>query len=402
MRILHVTNTFYPAWAYGGIARVAYELCKKLVDRGHEVTVFTTDAYNKSSRIKYKDNPDIVDGIKIYRFRNISNWLAWKRYHLPLSLVPATRRGIKEFDVIQIHGSRSTMHIPVCYYAKKYGIPYVIDPHGSILRRDRKQGLKTILDIIFGYRILRDAYKVNAGTEVEIDEAKSMGVDDEKIIQLLPGYDVNYFSDLPALGQFREKFGIKEKKIILFLGRIHEIKGIDFLVKSFYELTRSRDDVVLVIAGPDDGYKPTIKKLINELHLSNNVLFTGVLDGEEKLSAYVDASIFVQPSKYERFCGSPFEAILCDTPIIVTKNTGCGNFVHKMDMGYTVDYGDVNELRNTVEGILSDSSETHVKTQRCKEYIINNLTWEKQIKKYEKLYLSAIEGIKNGMENNLV
>ena len=394
MRILHITNTFYPAWAYGGIARVAYELCKKLIDRGHDVTVFTTDAYDKSSRIKRGSNkPVIIAGIKVYRFRNISNWLAWKRYHTPISLIPFAKREVKEFDVIHIHGFRSTMHIPLCYYAKKYGIPYIIDPEGSIAATFQNH-IRKVHSKFFGHRILRDAHKVIAGTEMEIDEEKSMGVDNDKIALILPGYNTKSFSNLPDSGQFRNKFGIKEKNIILFLARIHEIKGIDFLVESFHELTRSRNDVVLVITGPDDGYKSTVKKLIDKLDLSNKALFTGYLGEDEKLSAYVDATMLVQPSKYERFCGSPFEAILCDTPIIVTKDTGCGNFVDKMDMGYAVEYGDITALRDMMDRVLNDPSEAQLKTQKCKQYIINNLTLEKQVEKYEKLYQDAIEGLK--------
>ena len=395
MKILQVTNFFKPSWESGGPARVAYGISKKLIERGHEVTVYTTDGFKSRLNVE-KNKPVDVDGIRTYYFRNLSSHLARTMvlsipYYSPI----VARRELRDFDVIHIHEYRMVLAVVIRHYAKKYGVPYVIDPHGSVAPYTQKgRRFKNIVGQLFGYRILKDAYKVIAGTEMEIYEQKSMGVGDEKIVLILPGYDVSYFSDLPDPGQFREKFGIKEKKIILFLARIHKIKGIDFLVKSFSELIRNRDDIVLVIAGPDDGYKPTIKRLISELNISSNVLFTGVLDGKEKLSAYVDATMFIQPSKYERFCGSPFEAILCNTPIIVTKNTGCGDFVHKEDMGYTVDYGNVNELRNTMEEILNNLPEAHIKTQRCKQYIRSNLTWEKKIEKYEKLYQSAMEGTK--------
>ena len=393
MKILQVIAAFYPAQAYGGTVEVAYRLSKELVRRGHEVTVYTSDSLDKYHRQKSRVSE--IDGIKIYYFKTLNNRLAWThRLIFTPGILPQLRREINSFDIVHLHSYYTFLNIATHHYAKRYGIPYIFQANSSILPIFQKQRLKKFFNLFWGYRILKDASKVIAGTEMEIEETKSMGVNEEKIALILPGYDVNYFSDLPDLGQFREKFGIKEKKIILFLARIHKIKGIDFLVKSFSELIRSRDDIVLVIVGPDDGYKPAIKKLISELNISNNVLFTGFLGGEEKLSAYVDATMLVQPSKYERFCGSPFEAILCNTPIIVTKNTGCGNFVHKMDVGYTVDYGNVNELRNTMEEILNNLPEAHVKIQRGKQYIMSNLTLEKQVEKYEKLYQSAIEGVK--------
>lgn len=394
MRILQVTPTFVPS-KFGGIKMVSYNLSKALVKKGHEVTVYTTDADMGHSRLRNIKNIKNLEGLNVIYFKNISNLLAFKhRLFLPMGIVMALKKEIKNFDIIHIHGFRGVQEVITHKYAKKYGIPYIIDPQGSIVRTIKKQKLKRIFDIFFGYRLMRDAYKVIAGTEMEKDEEKSMGVNEEKIVLILPGYDVNSFSNLPDPGQFRNNFSIKERSIILFLGRIHEIKGVDFLVKSFSELTHSKKDIILVIVGPDDGYKSIVEKLIDELNISSKILFTGFLDGDEKLSAYVDATIFVQPSKYERFCGSPFEAILCNTPIIVTKNTGCGNFVNKMGLGYTVNYGDVNELRNTMEEILSDLPKAHVKTQRGKQYIISNLTWEKQIEKYEKLYHNAIEGVK--------
>lgn len=392
MKILQVIPAFPPSEGYGGAPVIAYEISKKLVQGGHKVTVYTTDANNKKSRLstKYKH----MDGFEVYYFKNISNSLAWHRLFFTPSMLPQLSKEIKKFDIIHLQSYYTFLNIATHHYAKRYGIPYIVQANIAILPIFQKQRLKKFFNLFWGYRILKDASKVIAATEMEIDEEKRMGVNEEKIALILPGYDVNYFSDLPDLGQFREKFGIKEKNIILFLARIHKIKGIDFLVKSFYELTRSRDDVILVIAGPDDGYKYTIEKLIEELNISNKVLFTGYLDGDEKLSAYIDATMLVQPSKYERFCGSPFEAILCNTPIIVTRNTGCGNFVHKRDVGYTVDYGNVNELRNTMEEILNNLPEAHIKTQRGKQYIMSNLTLEKQVEKYEKLYQSAIEGVK--------
>ena len=97
-----------------------------------------------------------------------------------------------------------------------------------------------------------------------------------------PPFSVEEFAQLPPHGQFRHKYKIENKHIITFLGRIHPIKGLDFLVESFYELTRSRDDVILAIVGSDDGYRSNLKKQVSKLALVDKVLFTGFLGGEER------------------------------------------------------------------------------------------------------------------------
>ena len=178
--------------------------------------------------------------------------------------------------------------------------------------------------------------------------------------------------------------------MILFLSRINWIKGLDFLIESFYELTKYRSDIILVIVGKDEGYKSKLDALINNLGISDKILFTGFLSGDEKLSALVDADVLVQTSVYEHGTGTPFEAILCNTAVIVTKHTGSGENINKINGGYLVEYGNKNELRDLIQYILNNPAEAQAKTQKAKEYIKNNLSISTRIKEYENLYRVCI------------
>jgi glycosyltransferase involved in cell wall biosynthesis len=283
----------------------------------------------------------------------------------------------------------------VHHYARKYGIPYVLDAHGSLTRTSGgKRGpgwlLKSLFDITFGYRILKGASKVIAETEAGVKEYEKLGISGEKITLIPPSFSLEEFSRLPPEGQFRTRYGIGEKQLIMFLGRIHRIKGLDFLVESFYELTQLRNDVILVIVGPDDGYKSTLDDLIARLNLSDKVLFTGFLSGEEKVSALVDANVVVQTSIYEYGIRAPIEAILCDTPIIVTRHTGAGEIVSKMDAGYLVEYGNTKQLSNMMGYVLDNPSEAKSKIRVAKQYIRVNLSIERGAEKYESVYVDCI------------
>ena len=103
---------------------------------------------------------------------------------------------------------------------------------------------KWLYDITFGYGILRDASKAIAETEVGINEYRKLGVNPDKIVLIHPPLDTDEFSRLPPPGLFRRRYDIKEKHVVLFLGRIHWIKGIDFLVESFYQLVQQRHDAL--------------------------------------------------------------------------------------------------------------------------------------------------------------
>jgi len=78
--------------------------------------------------------------------------------------------------------------------------------------------------------------------------------------------------------------------------------------------------------------------------------------------------------------------VLCNTPIIVIKNTGAGEEVSKIDAGYLVEYGNKDELTSTMQYILDNPAEAQSKTQKAKDYIEANLSLAKGIEKYEKLY----------------
>jgi len=387
MKILQVFAIFTSQ--INGTVKLLYQLSEALMKRGHEVVIYTSDY--KSDQIFINSLP----GVKIYPFHN---WLSLARLYLMPGMILETKRKLKDFDIIHLHCFRSFQNIVIHHYAKKYGIPYVLDTHGSLPRTHGGRGFKLLLrwlfDVTFGNRILRDASEVVAETQVGISEYKEFGVNQDKIVLITPQFAIEGFSQLPSSGLFRQKYNIKDKHIVLFLGRLHWIKGLDFLVESFNRLAKSRSDIILVIVGNDDGYKSTLDKLIKELDLSDKILFTGFLDGVAKLSALVDADVLVQSSVYEQGTGVPFEAILCNTPIIVSKNTGGGENVDRIDAGYLVEYGNKKELSDTIQYVLDNPTEAQEKTQKAKEYIKSNLSLDKGIEKYEKLYEEVSERCK--------
>ncbi|UCG55265.1 MAG: glycosyltransferase, partial [Dehalococcoidia bacterium] len=293
MKILLISSTFPPR-KFGGVTESSYILAKYLAQKGHDVTVYTTDVNDRYSRIPDTKGVKNMDGIKVHYFKNLSNWLASRRLFLPLGMVPAIRRELKRFDIIHLNEFRSFHSIVVHHYAKKYGIPYVLQARGSLPRVVSKQNSKQIYDIFWGYKLLRDASRVIALSQMEAEQYKDMGISQDKIEVVPNGINLAEFDDLPPRGEFRTKWGVNSsQKVVLFLSRINEIKGPDLLVEAFATASNELDNVKLIIAGPDDGYLPVLKRLINELKITDKVLFTGLLYGRDKLEAYIDADVYV-------------------------------------------------------------------------------------------------------------
>jgi glycosyltransferase involved in cell wall biosynthesis len=252
--------------------------------------------------------------------------------------------------------------------------------------RTGKWASKWIYDMVFGQHILNDAAMFVAETNGEARDYIRMGISKSQIRIITPPLDLAEFDNLPSPNLFRDKYGIK-KRYILSLGRIHKIKGLGFLMESFSKL--HRDDVTLVIAGADSGYKKDLEKLVHRLGIDNSVVFTGFITGEDKLSALRGADVVTQTSIRENGNNMPFEAFLCGTPVISTR-TSAGDDLRNINNGYQVDYGDVQKLAFTMNYVLEHPGDARVKAQECRRYIINNLSIESVSEKYEELYKNIL------------
>ena len=375
MKILQVVQFF--SAKHGGSAMVPYEMSKHLHNAGHDVTVLTTDFQMDNDFI------DSLDGVEVVPFHcqmNIGSLL------ISSSMKKYLKQNINKFDIIHMHNFRTYQNIIAYKFAKKYNIPYVLQAHGSVPRIIEKKGLKYLFDIFFGYKILREASTVIAVSNAEVNQYAKMGVSKEKIVVIPNGIEESLFNDLPEKGTFRRQYGISEKYIILFLGRLHERKGIEFLIKSFAELRKDMNDVVLVLAGSDDGYRAKAEILINKLKLSEQVKFTGFIDDIDKLAAYVDANVLVYPSIFEIFGLVPFEAIMCGTPIIVTDDCGCGELVREANCGYLVKYGDVSDFEDKMKWVLNNPKDGDKLVMVGGEYIKENLKLDIVVKEIEAIY----------------
>jgi len=386
MKILQVIPYFLPAYAFGGPVKVAYQVSRELARRGHEVVVYATDAENPSSRLD-TEPVKVVGGIKVHYMRNLSLMSAGKlKLFITPQLISQCKQETKKFDVIHLHEYRTYQNIVVHHYAKKYGIPYFLQAHGSLPRVVAKQNLKRIYDALFGYELLRDSWKVVALSQNEAEQYKSMGVSKEKIVIIPNGIDLSDYANPPPKGAFKEKFKIpKDKKIILYLGRIHKSKGIDLLVKAYSQLISHMKlkETMLVIAGPDDGYLCEVRSLASFLGVSNSVLFTGFISAEDKLKALIDADVFVTPSFY----GFPItflEACAVGTPIVATTT---GDYLEWINgnVGY-VTPPSVEELGGAIHRILRDNRLHEKFSRNCKEIVKYRFSLEKIVDRLEQVY----------------
>ena len=175
MKIVHIIPYFYPAWAYGGTCRAAWELARALVRKGQSVVVYTTDALDENSRSTPASV--VVDGVEIHRVRNISNHLAWRRAFLPLGFGSKFQESLHDADVVHLHEFRSFQNAVALPYMVRTGVPFVLTAQGGLPRIMGRNTLKVIYDRNFGARILSKAARLHALNELEREQFIDLGVD---------------------------------------------------------------------------------------------------------------------------------------------------------------------------------------------------------------------------------
>src|SRR5262249_7864257 len=153
-----------------------------------------------------------------------------------------------------------------------------------------KQPSKYIFDMLWGKAILRDTAALCAVSPLEEHDAKMLGIESRRIYPFPPAINPDEYQKLPTRGTFASRLGLESHRIVLFLGRLHWIKGVDVLIEAINLLPELKD-LNLVIAGPDDGAENQLRSLVSAKALEQKVTFTGFLGGADKLSALVDSEV---------------------------------------------------------------------------------------------------------------
>jgi glycosyltransferase involved in cell wall biosynthesis len=224
-------------------------------------------------------------------------------------------------QIVHIHELRSTTSVFAYRAATRANIPYVLSPHGG-LRHLGKTAAKAAFDAFWGKRILSEAAMVLAASPIEERDAQEFGIQSGRIRRLPNSIDLAEFHDLPARDAFRSRLGLGSGKVVLFLGRLHRIKGPDILLAAFEIVLKKEPSVRLVVAGPDDGQGSELRGRVNALGMNHAVTFTGFLNESQKREALTGSCVLVVPSRSEVFAISAIESLACGTPVILSSACG--------------------------------------------------------------------------------
>lgn len=390
MHVVHVTPYYPPAWDYGGPVWVAQALCTGLAARGHTVTVVTTDARDATERAAPAE--EARDGVRVVRVPNLSNWLAWRRVFVPMGARRRLVEALHTADIAHLHEARSLLHLASLPVLRRMGVPYVLTAHGSLPHHRQRGLLKHAYDALGGRAVLDGACRLHALSAVEAESYQGAGADPARVAVVPNGIYADEYQSLPDGTAFREQLGIaKDTPLVLFLSRLHPIKGVGFLLEAFATLRERLPGAVLALVGPDDGAEEAARRRVASLGMDEAAHFVGWLAGPDKLAAYRAADVYVLPSRFDVFSIGLVEAMACGAPVVVSRGCALAGEIEGHGLGSVVDYGAVEDLTEALYETLSQPAEARERAARGRDWALSTYDWEGIVTEMEKLYRDCLE-----------
>ena len=370
---------------------LAYEQART----GHRVVVVTIHQDSMPLATVSKDHDKFcAAGVEIKSF---------KAYWSPVLFSPGLgtwlRQTISSFDIVHIHG---LYRFPVTYaawLARKTGIPYIIRPLGSLdpfLYRQSRFGkmalpLKRIYERLFDIPNLNHASAIHYTAKEEMERTAFLKLCAPAVI-IPNGIDWQQYAVLPQRGGFRGRIGLEEQTpLVLFLGRINFVKGLDLVVPGFAYVIEKFPDARLAIVGPDnEGYGSKVRQWCHDYGVMEKVYFVDHLGPEEVKQAYVDADVFVLSSYTENFGMTVAETMACGCPVVISDQVNIWREVQEEGAGLVVGL-DPPKIANTICRVLSDKEAAGEMGKRCRMAAEKRYSWPRIVDQMTQMYREVIE-----------
>ena len=377
LRILHVIP--YLNKLYGGEVNACLSIVRELARRGHKVTLLTSDR-------NFNDEGIWIEGIEIVALPTVFN-LGLINY------TPDIKRWIREraddFDVCHLHSFRTYQNISLFRLLEQCHLPFVLEAHGSIPRLGMSIA-KRLFDRLWGRKILEGASQVLALNSLERDQYIEFGVPEDKVSILPNGIDLKSWDEharnenhLPPIVDSNDRV------VLLYLGRLNRIKGLDMLVDSFSIVAKACPSANLLIVGPDDGVEKEIRAAIERYgHPERVRILPPIFDDRGKIHLYKHSDIFLIPSIYDLFPITLLEAWASRLPVIATK--GCGMHNEILGRGLVTEH-DATDYSNAMIKLINERRLAIELGERGRATVESRYDWPKIVNGLVDLYNQSVQ-----------
>lgn len=314
------------------------QIARELGERGHSVDVYTS--------VHNPDDPQIVglgDNARVIHLQAGPHHKTKESLH---RYIPKYLRRLEEFreaegltyDLVHSHywlSGQAGLSL-----ADSWQVPHVTTFHTLARKKLQARAGESEPErrVQAETRVIEQASAIVVSTDQEKEDLSRLyGVSPQSVRIIPAGVDLDLFKPVDR-EDARRSLGIQESNVLLSVGRIEPLKGLEILVRAMALLSDLEDSRLVIVGGKpqeDDEIK-RLKSIAAELGVETRTTFTGTVQQTELSAYYSAADVFVLPSYYESFGLVALEAMACGTPVIASRVGGPGSFITSGETGYLV------------------------------------------------------------------
>ena len=392
MKIGIICPASLPATQFGGILFLGVDLARELSNEKHEVTIYTTDLDFANNPKTFNKKLPKEENIQNFKIKRSHVWFSIKLFFINPGMY--FRMMNDQYDVIHTIGIRSFQSFIAALVAKKKKIPLVVSDQGGLTTHPDLQNKGMWTKILYKIQspmiqfVINQAKKIIAANEYE-KKIFSELTDENKIEVVRNGINLE---NMKATVDFKKKYAINHD-YFLFLGRFHEVKGLDTLLDAMNLIKNHplMSTTKLVIMGVDFGFEKKMLMMIKEMNLDNVVKIIKNPPREDVISAYNESEFLVLPSRWELSPLTPLEGFAFKKPTISTKAHGIPYTLHDRKDSILVESGNFKELSDVIVELLNDKIKCERLGMEGYEYVHKECNSRKMAKQILNIYEKMVK-----------
>ncbi|MBU0707244.1 glycosyltransferase family 4 protein [Patescibacteria group bacterium] len=362
---------------HGGVERYYHNIVSRLPPQ--DIAVLT-QPYSGGNDF------DLKQDYKIIRKKLLTHWpIIWPKW---ANMIPYLKSYIDQnkVEVIQV-GQVLPVGNAVYYLQKLKKIPYIVYTHGMDITIPQAQASKKRIM----QKVLQQARYIVANSSFTKDELLTLGLPDDKIKIITPGCDlIGDTPDTARVEKLRQKYSLAEKKVLLTIGRLEKRKGHDMVISALNEIKDKHSNIVYLIVGQGQ-YENELRSLVEKYQLTNQVIFTGSINDEDRSAYYQLCDIFIMPVRelsdrdVEGFGIVYIEANAMGKPVIGGRSGGVRDAIIDGETGLMVNPNDERDIAKAIEKLINNNELAQRLGTKGRVRAENDFKWLDRAKQVEQL-----------------
>jgi glycosyltransferase involved in cell wall biosynthesis len=377
MRVRMIVRLFFP-WV-GGAERQAHKLAKMLKTKNVDVQIITGWWYRGTSQQEFLDGIPVFRNHTLWEMFGIKGLRRFGGYLYMVSLFWHLWRRRADYDILHVHGLNYHTAVAVLaarWFHRKTVVKLANSGQASDIHKMRIGQQLPLSRFLLPLALQSDRFV--ATNHMIVEELISAGVPADRIVQLPNGVEID---SIPV----KVNYALHDPVRLIFVGRLHEQKGLETLLAAFQKLIRRYPNRNLRLQLLGDGpLRNDLAALSEQTGIALQVDFLGMTG--HVFEYLQQADIFVLPSRAEGLSNALLEAMACGLPVVVSDIPANTDVIEDKQNGLTFTKGDPESLANAVTSLLEQAALREQVGRTARQTIESRYSLEFIAERYIALY----------------